>query len=178
MTFLPHRYTAKSVDRFIPVLEAVVRQAGSPLQTVQFFPSDLYLSMNTAMARLRDAVHAITTGIIIDPRVPADVLRAMWPMFRLTSFNGTKVLLVPRHTEQGTPLNVESGEHRTYLAVLRVDQPRFEEILSAFATLLGQRLLEGTVCIEGTLSETLHDVLLDRHDIMFRVESPTVTIML
>jgi hypothetical protein len=134
--------------------------------------------MNTAMARLRDAVHAITTGIIIDPRVPAEVLHAMWPKFQLTSHNGTKVLLVPRDTKQGTPLNVESGGSRTYLAMLRVDQPRFEEILGAFATLLGQRLVEGTVLIEGELSDTLQEVLLDRNDIMFRQDTPTTIIML
>jgi hypothetical protein len=180
MTYLPHRYTTKSVDRFIPVLEAVCRQSYlGKVEQVEFFASDLFLSMNTAMARLRDAVHAITTGIIVDPRVPADVLRAMWPKYRLTSHNGTKVLLVPRNTEQTpTTLNVESGEQRRYLAVLDTDRPRFEETLTAFACLLGQRILEGSVLIEGPLSETLVAVLLDRHDIMFRQETSTTTIML
>jgi hypothetical protein len=180
MSYQPHRYTAKSVDRFIPVLEQLCRQAQTgKMETISFFASDLFLSLNTAMARLRDAVAAITTGIIVDPRVPADLLQVMWKQYQMTSHNGNKVLLVPRNTEQTRPtLNVESGAQRKYLAVLNTSQPRFEEILTSFACLLGQRLLEGTVLIEGQLSETLQPVLMDRNDIMFRPETPTTTIML
>jgi hypothetical protein len=179
MTYQPHRYTSKSVDRFIPVLERLCRQDPDHPETISFFASDLFLSLNTTLARLRDAVAAITTGIIVDPRVPADVLRATWKKFHLTSHNGNKVLLVPRDTKQTTDsLNVETGSHRRYLAVLRTNQPRFEEVLTAFACLLGQRLLEGTVMVEGPLSDTLQAVLLDRNDIMFRQETPDTTIML
>jgi len=177
MTYQPHRYRRSSVDRFVPVIEQLLRSGGTP---VSFDPADLHLGVETALARFRDAVHAFSTGLVTHPNINADLLRETWQRFKATS-DGHRVLLLSRQAEQGPPELTAfpvSGGRAQPLAMLRSTQPRFVETLTALAVLLGQRILQGEVHISGELTDTLQHRLETENDIVFRRETPNTWIML
>src|SRR6267142_1419810 len=176
MNYLPHRYRRSSVDRFVPVIEQLLRRGGTP---VSFDPSDLGINVETALARFRDAVHALSTGLVTHPNINAILLQETWLRFKATS-DGTRVLLLSRKAEQGPPqlTAVPVSEGRVPLATLRSTQPRFVDSLTALAVLLGQRILVGEVVIHGEITDTLKQRLESENDVAFRQEAQNTTIML
>jgi len=106
--------------------------------------------MDTAIARCRDAVKRIATGKTDHPSIDVAVLSVIWPSYKVTS-DGEMVVICSRMVEQGLPTTVLSGS-QAELAVLQTTQFRFVDSLTAFAVLLGQRLLQGEVTIVGELT--------------------------
>lgn len=171
MTYLPHRHTWKSVSRFVPVLESLIHQHQvSHTGHVSFDPQHFNISIETAIARLRDAVQSLSQGLTSTPSIDADVLTAIWPHYKVTS-EGTRVLIVSRSTEQEEPVLIHSGS-RESLATLTVESPRFVENLTAFALLLGQRILQGEVTILGDLPDSVRLRLLSENDIAIVQDGP------
>lgn len=176
MPYQPSQYREKSVNRFVPVLKLLLADTGK--SGVSFDPFAMLLSPNTAIARLRDAVHAISSGKVIHPSINADLLREVWSQYKITS-DGSIISISPRQTEE-RPQAVPTGGSRaaTELAVLKVSQPRFVETLTAFACLLGQRILTGEVTIYGDLSSTLIDRLENDNDVVIKRTGEQQYIML
>ncbi len=171
MTYLPHRHTWKSVSRFVPVIESLLNQhKHKGIASVTFDPATMGLSVETGIARLRDAVQSLSQGLTSTPTIKADDLTAIWPYYRVRS-DGTLVNVISRSTEQEEPVMIQSGS-RESLATLKVEDPRFVETLSAFALLLGQRFLQGEVTILGDLDETLRLRLLSENDIAIVQDGP------
>ena len=129
------------------------------------------ISLETAIARLRDAVHSLSSGLTTHPSVDATTLKEVWPLYRVDS-DGVNVLVVSRETKQNKPeLLIHSGS-RTELAVLGSEDVRFVEVLTAFAVLLGQRFLQGEVTINGFLSDKLQHRLQSENDVVFIQDGP------
>ncbi len=172
--YLAPRFGQRSVNRFVPILSRLC-QAQEPT-AVSFTPSELGISVETAMARLRDAAHSLSTGLTTHPSINAETLSAVWPLYKVTS-DGLDVVVSPRKTEKGTPITPLSVRAADSYA-LRADAPGFVEALTAFAVLLGQRVLQGQVVISGVIDEDFKDRLSLRYDIAFRRETDNTTIML
>jgi hypothetical protein len=170
MTYLAHRLSWRSVQRFVPVIEHVLTAHQNGIAHVAFDPKRMGISIDTAIARLRDAVQSLSQGLTSTPTINADVLTAIWPHYKVTS-DGTNVLITSRTTEQEEPVLIHSGS-RESIATLTVGSPRFVENLSAFALLLGQRLLQGEVTILGDLSAFERNRLLSENDIAIVQDGP------
>jgi hypothetical protein len=169
MNYVPHRYSPKSVYRFVPVIDKVLsmhRNRG--IASVSFDPTNLSISMETGIARLRDAVHALSTGMCPHPLINAEELRHVWPLYKVTS-DGKVVQVVARSVEQIEPVAMEPFAGVS-IAVLRTDDLRFTETITAFAVLLGQHLLVGQVDIVGDLSDSLRYRLESENDIVITAD--------
>ena len=174
MNFIPHRYSERSVRRFVPILRAL--SEGDTPRRLQFLPTDMGLNVTTAIARLRDAVHSLTTQLVVVPHLNPQNLAVRWKNYRIES-DGVNVQLLPRQTEQELPEIGFTSDSQTTLGVLRTDEPQFDSLLAAFAVLLSSRKLFGSVRITGQLSDNTKDELMNRYDVAF-VDSGTDTIML
>lgn len=174
MSYLPHRHTDKSVRRFVPILETLIANHKTFGEyPVQFDPTQLGISVETGLARLRDAVHSITTGLTNYPNISSADLSAIWPRYHATS-DGTNIVIQPKHpTVHATRVHVS-----TKLATILVDQPNYESYLTAFAILLGNRILQGEVTIIGHLSDTLKQTLEGAYDIVITPTGPNQHTML
>lgn len=171
MTYTPHRYSPRSVYRFVPIIKRVLDQHRSRgTATVMFNPLELNLSIETAVARLRDAAKALSSGITTHPSVDVTSLKEVWPLYRVDS-DGVNVLVAPRSTEQDevVPIHTASGDA---LATLNVEDGQFVELVRAFAILLGRRLLQGQVVINGDLSENLQRQLGCDYDVVIIQDAP------
>lgn len=170
--YLPHRFRAQSVYRFVPILDQLLKQhSNKGTASIGFSPFDLHISADTAIARLRDAVIALSTGKTTHPSINAHELAEVWPLYRVTS-DGDRVLVVPRLTKEGRPSVMDVGPRTAALAVLHVNQERFVETVTAFAVLLGQRLLQGEVTINGNLPNSLRSQLETSNDIAIIQDAP------
>jgi|SRR5215472_356745 len=167
MTYIPHRYSDKSVIRFVPILKSLVDQhAKNGVASVKFNPLELNISMETAISRLRDAAHSLIEGISIHPSIDPGILKTIWPLYKVTS-DGIHVMVVSRQTEQSfDPTPILQGS-TTSLATLKCDEAGFVEELTAFAVLLSRRHLRGQVDIIGDLSESLRHRIESEHDVVF-----------
>lgn len=174
MNYLPHRHTDKSVRRFVPVLETLLSNHKTLGEyPVQFDPTTLGISVETGLARLRDAVHSIINGLTSYPTISPTELVAVWPRYHVIS-DGTNIVIQPKHgTANSTQLNVA-----TKLATLSVSHPYFSDILTAFAVLLGHRILQGEVQINGELDPVLQQQLEAKYDIVISATGPNQHTML
>jgi hypothetical protein len=171
MTFIPHRHSERSVFRFVPIITKLLNHhASRGSGTVSFNPLELNISVETAVARLRDAVFSLSTGLTAHPSVDAVTLKEVWKQYKVTS-DGTNVQVIPRATEQGELLTI-TGDSKDVLASLNVEDVGFAENLSAFATLLGRRLLQGQVIINGDLSDNLKRTLECDNDVVITQNAP------
>jgi hypothetical protein len=166
--YTPSRHKSHNVLRFVPVLQRVADNP-EPV-TIMFDPTALGLSQETAIARLRDAKTAFTSGKVFHPGLDADRLRAMWPKYRVST-NETHVILVPAEMVQAQP---QVGSI-TALATVKADDV---ELLTAFATVFARRAIIGSVKISGVLDPELEQQIRDKFDIEFIHESPIITIMI
>lgn len=171
MTYLPHRHSWKSVARFLAPIRSLINQHRKHnTASVAFNPLSLNISVETAVARLRDAIHSLSQGLTSAPAIDAEELAAVWAFYKVTS-DGVNVLIVPRITEQEEPVLIHT-DSRESLATLKVEDERFVENLTAFALLLGQRILQGEVTIIGNLDETLQLRLGSENDIVIVQDGP------
>src|SRR5215831_9048423 len=142
--YRPPYYDWKSVRRFIPVIRLLVethQRVG--VANVQFNPLTLNLSVETAIARLRDAVKSLCLELTIDDSIDIEVLRQIWPLFKVTS-DGTRVTIVPRKLKETEP---EPARGQNVLATIRTDDVEFLEDLKALARCLSKRFSLGQVDI-------------------------------
>jgi hypothetical protein len=171
MTYIPHRHGQRSVYRFVGIIVKVLDQhRRQGIASVSFNPLDMNISVETAIARLRDAVYSLSSGLTTHPSVDVTQLKEVWPHYKVTS-DGVNVQVVSREAKQDEPVPIHTGTG-TELAVLRSEDPRFVETLSAFAVLLGQRFLQGEVQISGFLSDTLQHRLQSENDVVFIQDGP------
>lgn len=170
MTYLPHRHSWKSVSRFIPVFVQLIDQhKRKGTATIMFNPSEMHLSVESAMSRLRDAAQSLLQGLTSHASIDAKELSVVWPLYKVIS-DGTNVQVVSRQTEQGEPLRLGGSEN--VLSVLRVEEAGFIELVSAFALLLGRRFLQGQVTIVGDLSDQIRHRLESENDIAIVQDGP------
>jgi hypothetical protein len=174
MTYLPHRHTDKSVRRFVPVLETLLSNHKTLGEyPVQFDPNTLGISVETGLARLRDAVHSIVNGLTTYPNISPSELGSVWPRYHVIS-DGTNIIVAPKQANaNATQLHVS-----TKLATLTVRHPYFSDLLTAFAVLLGHRIFQGEVQINGELDPTLQQQLEATYDIVISATGPNQHTML
>jgi hypothetical protein len=152
--------------RFIPVIRTVLSQhQRNGIANVKFNPLEMNLSIETAIARLRDAFHSLAAGLTTHPDIDQETIKQVWPEYKVIS-DGTNVLVIGRGTDQPTEIEL-IVQAKTALAVLRTDEAGFVEDLTAFARLLGQRYLQGQVDIIGDLSESLQHRIMSENDVVF-----------
>lgn len=170
MTYLAHRHSTKSVFRFVPVIKQLLDHHKSRgIAQVSFNPADMGISLETGIARLRDAVYSLSSGLTTHPSVDATTLKEVWPLYKVSS-DGINVLVVSRTTEQDEPVPIHTGSSGS-LATLQVNDPQFVEIVTSFAVLLGRRFLQGQVTIEGQLSDNIKHQLESNHDVIITQEA-------
>jgi hypothetical protein len=163
MTYIPHRHSIKSVIRFIPAIRTLLDQhQRNGVASVSFNPLELNLSVETSIARLRDAVQSLTSGLTSHPSIDSEALKLIWPLYKVSS-DGTNVQILPRETKLVEPIT----QVQTRLAELVSDEAGFVEELTAFAVLLGRRRLQGQVDIIGDLSESLQHRIMSENDVVF-----------
>lgn len=152
--------------RFIPVIRTVLNQhQRNGIANVKFNPLEMNLSVETGMARLRDAFHSLAAGLTTHPDVDQETVKQVWPEYKVIS-DGTNILVISRGTDQPTEIEL-IVQAKTCLATLHTDEAGFVESLTAFAVLLGQRYLQGQVDIIGDLSGSLQHRLMSEHDVVF-----------
>lgn len=131
------------------------------------------LSPETVTCRLRDAAHAFLSGTQTSPDVNTEQLRVVWPTYKV-KHDGALVYVVSRAKQESEKqLDAVSEGERNVLATV---EPNID-VLSAFALLLGLRVLSGQVRIKGQLSEQTTKLLSEAHDVAF-VKEGSYTIML
>lgn len=137
------RHSYRSVSRFFPAIQAVLDASDKPnVSVIEVNPVSLGLSPATAAARLRDAIQAVRTGVVV---VPFDGSRfnsisLEW----MVTNNATAVHLIhkTRRAEQVAQQDLSK------LMVELKGQVVVERILlfheaEALASLLSGRILEG-----------------------------------
>jgi hypothetical protein len=168
---IPHRYTARSVIRFVPVIRALlIQHRKNGVAVVKFNPVELDLNVNTAMARLRDAVHSLCSKFYTHPSIDSDELKRVWHLYKVVSNDDINVEIVSRGVELTPPnilIETPSGGVYTDSIVLRTDEAGFIEALTALALLFGRRLIKGQVDIIGDLSESLQHRITSENDVVF-----------
>jgi hypothetical protein len=164
MNYIPYHFSAKSVSRFVPTIRALLEQhRRNGVANIKFNPLvDLNLGLETAIARLRNAVHSISTGITEFDSVDAATLKQVWPLYKITA-DDSNVMIVPRETLEATP----QTSNVSCLATLRTGELGFDQDLTAFARLLSRRHLLGQVDIIGDLSESLQHRIVSENDVIF-----------
>jgi hypothetical protein len=175
MNYIPPRYSRRSVYRFVPILQKVCDSADPVV--IKFYPHELGLTQSTAIARLRDAKAALSTGMVTHPFINVDRLKALWPKYKIST-DADAVLLTPRTTEQ-TPTAlpfVEIGG--SVIGTLHTDEPEFDAYLRAFAVLLGGRHLSGSLTILGKMSSKLIDDIHSQYDVAIQQQTQNHYIML
>lgn len=171
MPYLPHRHTHKSVARFVPVLENLIANHKTLGEgPVEFDPATIGLSVSTAIARLHDAVYSIRLRLTTYESVNPDDLSIIWPRYRITS-DGVKVMILPRIAGQRLSILSNTGINVIHIN-LRSDETTFTETLNALAYLLGHRLLQGEVTIEGDLPDGLQETLEAQYDVAIAQTGP------
>jgi hypothetical protein len=170
-TPLPHRFSERSVLRYLDALVQLSRAADTP---TTFIIVRHELSAETVCCRFRDAVNAFLKGYVSHPLVNLDTLRRAWSLHKVTH-NGSDVTISPKAQKTAADVLacVTAGESGP-LAVVPADDAT---ALSAFALLLGRRLLTGQVHLLGTPSPTLVSELTSAHDISI-FESAGVWLMI
>lgn len=182
---MPHRYSLTSVTRFLPIFNLVLSQGDFPLR-IEINPSDLQLSHETVSARLRDAARAISQGHVITSITDTDRFTRLWNQYYVTSDEG-RVFVVPKTEKEnrgkgqvtGTIApspRASSSVNVSTLATLTAKQAT-PDVLRAFATLLGLRILTGRVDIVGQVPQELQSELMDKHDIVFTSDGTNTTLL-
>lgn len=174
MNYLPHRHTDKSVRRFVPVLETLISNHKTLGEyPVSFDPNTLGISVETGLARLRDAVHSIVNGLTNYPTIKASDLVVIWPRYHVIS-DGTNIVIQPKQTTA----NQAQLHVGTKLATLSTTHQVFPDLLTAFAVLLGHHILQGEVQINGELDPVLQQNLEATYDIVISPTGPNQHTML
>lgn len=170
------RFSEKSVRRYLPIIKQVLTL--DPPHRITFDPAVLGLNTETASTRLRDAVNAIILGITPQAGINAEVLKSKWTLYKVT-FDNREVVVLPK-TEKNKTEDIVlapqlAGEtHNDLLAVVKADDV---DVIRAFATLLGRRVLTGKIKIVGPCNDVIKTLDVD-FDVEIIEETPNVYIML
>lgn len=169
------RFKPHNVLRFVEIVKIL---QNSPKE-IHFNPTPLRLSVDTACARLRDAILALSTGLVQHPDINSDLLAKVWPRYKVIA-DGEFVSVVPRQTEKETSVSVHPSdvESPALSWTLSAEHRRFCDSLRAFAVLLGERLLTGQLTIKGQLDPKLQKQIEQDNDVVFRKVDKQTTIML
>jgi hypothetical protein len=170
--YLPSRFKSSNVDRFVPVLKAVVE--GRP--EIRFKHDDLHINATTALARVRDAALAIIRGLAFHPEVDADKLRDVWWLYKVNyDAISREIVIGLKHKDHSAPSqNILDAE-------IRVDVEDLEEFLTdlaAFARLYGRHRIRGRLTILGMLDDNLKRDFEQKYNVTFNQISPNEHIML
>jgi hypothetical protein len=166
MTHIPNQYTPKQVARFLPIIRTVLDQhRRSGVASVKFDPLELGINVNTGQARLRDAARSLLLGFVKHPTIDQETLKAVWPLYQVTS-DGVNVVVTSRNPEHQVEPQTTTDEVFNHV-VLRTDEAGFVEELTALALLFGRRRIKGQVDIVGDLSETLQHRITSENDVIF-----------
>lgn len=168
-----HRFTTANAVRFFPTFTQILAQGDIPL-TIRLTPSDLQLSTETVLARIRDAARSISLGHVVTPTIDADRFTRLWNQYYVTT-DGEDVLVVPKAEKErrGRSLLPKQADRSspttdvvsTSVLVVNASQAT-EVVLRALALLLGLRILQLKVEILDQVSEELATELMNNNDVM------------
>jgi hypothetical protein len=166
--YLPSRFKRTNVDRFLPVIQRVL----TGQREIRFKPAQIGISPATAIARVGDAILAITRGIQFYADVDADKLRELWLDYKIRYDHIGREVIVFRYKERpdALPDNILDTK-------LVVESVNFERTLTAFAWLYGTHHLIGRLTILGMLDDELKHRLEDECNVRFEQTRPNEHIM-
>lgn len=168
MTPTPHRFSIKSVGRYLEVFERVAKSTGDLEICVD--PALLGLAPNTVEARIRDAAKAVVRGTVTSPNVAPYEFSLRWKTFKVKQRDN--LVYVTNLAE----IKAESFAAATdHIDVVIGDQPNAEAIATAYAVLLGTRRMQGTVVLRGFTSAFI-TTLSEEHDIGVRADENQIVI--
>jgi hypothetical protein len=159
---MSNRFDAETIAaRFLPVLKLF--STGEIKDNFFINPASVRLNPKTYMARLRDAVKAIRTGLYHPPvSVDLDRLFSEWSRFRMEE-KGEQVVFYLRTGSETPELTLGNQ-------VPSITIPFDMELIDAAAKLLGARCLRGPIKVDGVLGPRSRDMLTGSYDIVIEVK--------
>lgn len=147
-------------SRFLPVLQLFA--TGQVFDGLFINPSGVGLSPTSYIARLRDAVQAIRTGIYNPPpSFDQDIFFQQWGLYRMEE-KGEQVVFKNR-----------KGGSLPGLSVLQeqlVEVPCEVPLINAVALLLGRKVLKGPIKVLGVLGPKTIERITTAYDVVVELK--------
>jgi hypothetical protein len=139
---------------------------------IRFKHDEIGLNSTTAIARVGDAVLAVTRGKQFYPDIDPDKLRDAWQNYRVTYDQIAREVVILRHKE--SPTSLPSNILDTTIVV---EEPNFRRTITAFAWLYGTSHIIGRLTILGMLNDELKHHLEQECNVIFQQIKPNEHIM-